>query len=147
MARATSGLVYPERFHAAAAYAGFGESAKPADSRFPKETALLLYGLYQQYVVLGKCMPEDRDFCALQCRTYRICFHDRRQSDLVTFRSLDPGTPWSRASGLVEGLPFSQLSDVRDSPVRRCLLCLVILFPSYSITKSTFSSIPPSLGS
>ncbi|KAK9146896.1 hypothetical protein Sjap_006799 [Stephania japonica] len=51
MARASSGLAYPERFHAAASYAGFGGSGNSSDitiSKFSNETALLLYGLYQQ---------------------------------------------------------------------------------------------------
>lgn len=50
---------YPDRFYAAAAYAGFGESAKPALS-FSDETASLLYGLYQQSTV-GPCnVPKPR---------------------------------------------------------------------------------------
>eukprot|EP01018_Ginkgo_biloba_P017861 Gb_28900 [translate_table: standard] len=57
MAKSSSGLAYPERFYAAAAYAGFGgsqNSAKAAISRFQNEVALLLYGLYQQATV-GPC--------------------------------------------------------------------------------------------
>lgn len=61
MARAASGLSYPDRFYAAAAYAGFGESAKPARS-FSDETALLLYALYQQATV-GPCnAPKPRAY-------------------------------------------------------------------------------------
>jgi hypothetical protein len=44
-------LAYPDRFYAAAAYAGFGAaspSASAALSRFQNDVALLLYGLYQQ---------------------------------------------------------------------------------------------------
>ncbi|KAH9328495.1 hypothetical protein KI387_000603, partial [Taxus chinensis] len=56
--RSSSGLAYPERFYAAAAYAGFGtsdvSSSKAAISRFKNEIALLLYGLYQQATV-GPC--------------------------------------------------------------------------------------------
>ncbi|KAK6121125.1 hypothetical protein DH2020_045113 [Rehmannia glutinosa] len=52
MARAASGLAYPERFYAAATYAGFGGSpnsaAKGVASKFSNDTALLLYALYQQ---------------------------------------------------------------------------------------------------
>ncbi|WOL15837.1 acyl-CoA-binding domain-containing protein 4 [Canna indica] len=64
MARASSGLAYPDRFYAAAAYAGFGESpnssiSAPA-SRFQNDVALLLYGLYQQATV-GPCtVPKPR---------------------------------------------------------------------------------------
>ncbi|KAH7678735.1 FERM/acyl-CoA-binding protein [Dioscorea alata] len=63
MARASSGLAYPERFYAAATYVGFGGS--PASSlsslsRFPNDVALLLYGLYQQATV-GPCnVPKPR---------------------------------------------------------------------------------------
>lgn len=56
--RSSSGLAYPDRFYAAAAYAGFGtsddSSSKAAISRFKNEIALLLYGLYQQATV-GPC--------------------------------------------------------------------------------------------
>ncbi|KAJ1377640.1 Kelch-type beta propeller [Sesbania bispinosa] len=51
MARASSGLQYPERFYAAASYVGFDGSTSPTKaltSKFSKSTALLLYSLYQQ---------------------------------------------------------------------------------------------------
>ena len=51
MARASSGLAYPERFYAAASYAGFDgspNSSKGVSSKFANDVALLLYGLYQQ---------------------------------------------------------------------------------------------------
>jgi len=51
MARASSGLQYPERFYAAASYVGLDGSNSPTKSltsKFPKSTALLLYSLYQQ---------------------------------------------------------------------------------------------------
>lgn len=55
MARPSSGLARPERFYAAAAYAGFGgllssssSSSVALVSRFQDDVALLLYGLYQQ---------------------------------------------------------------------------------------------------
>ncbi|OAY42302.1 acyl-CoA-binding domain-containing protein 4 [Manihot esculenta] len=57
MARASSGLAYPERFYAAAAYAGFDgspNSASSVSSKFQNDTALLLYALYQQATV-GPC--------------------------------------------------------------------------------------------
>lgn len=49
-ARASAGLAYPDRFYAAATYAGFGGSphSSPAASRFQNDVALLLHGLYQQ---------------------------------------------------------------------------------------------------
>ena len=55
MARATSGPAYPERFYAAASYAGFDgseSSAKNVSSKFSNDTALLLYALYQQVKAL-----------------------------------------------------------------------------------------------
>ncbi|MBA0875030.1 hypothetical protein Goshw_025238 [Gossypium schwendimanii] len=52
MARASSGLAYPERFYAAAAYVGFDGSPNSNDkdigSRFSTDVALILYALYQQ---------------------------------------------------------------------------------------------------
>ncbi|ONK78638.1 uncharacterized protein A4U43_C02F20900 [Asparagus officinalis] len=56
MARASSGLAYPERFYAAAAYAGYGDGSNGsgATSKFQNDVALLLYGLYQQAIV-GPC--------------------------------------------------------------------------------------------
>ncbi|KAK7392020.1 hypothetical protein VNO78_20446 [Psophocarpus tetragonolobus] len=61
MARASSGLQYPERFYAAASYAGFDGSNSPTKtitSKFANSTALLLYSLYQQ-ASIGPCnVPE-----------------------------------------------------------------------------------------
>ncbi|CAN1219859.1 Acyl-CoA-binding domain-containing protein 4, partial [Linum perenne] len=57
MARASSGLAYPDRFYAAAAYAGFDgspNSASTVASKYQSDTALLLYGLYHQATV-GPC--------------------------------------------------------------------------------------------
>ncbi|KAI4349963.1 hypothetical protein L6164_010500 [Bauhinia variegata] len=57
MARAISGLQYPERFYAAANYVGFDGSTSPTKaltSKFPKSTALLLYSLYKQ-ATTGPC--------------------------------------------------------------------------------------------
>ncbi|OVA15000.1 Acyl-CoA-binding protein [Macleaya cordata] len=64
MARASSGLAYPERFYAAASYAGFdgspNSSSKGVTSKFPNDVAVLLYGLYQQATV-GPCnIPKPR---------------------------------------------------------------------------------------
>jgi len=60
---ASSGLAYPDRFYAAAAYAGFGPggaTSSAAISRFQNDVALLLYGLYQQATV-GPCnVPKPR---------------------------------------------------------------------------------------
>ncbi|XP_057423431.1 acyl-CoA-binding domain-containing protein 4 [Lotus japonicus] len=61
MARASSGLQYPERFYAAASYAGFDGSASPTKSltsKFGNSSALLLYSLYHQ-ASIGPCnIPE-----------------------------------------------------------------------------------------
>ncbi|KAH7654996.1 FERM/acyl-CoA-binding protein [Dioscorea alata] len=67
MARPSSALARPERFYAAAAYAGFGgflssstSSSVALVSRFQDDVALLLYGLYQQAMV-GPCnVPKPR---------------------------------------------------------------------------------------
>nr|ASZ85169.1 acyl-CoA-binding domain-containing protein 5 [Selenicereus monacanthus] len=59
MARVSSGLAYPERFYAAASYAGFSGSpdspaSKGVSSKFKNDVSLLLYALYQQATV-GPC--------------------------------------------------------------------------------------------
>ncbi|KAG1326302.1 Acyl-CoA-binding domain-containing protein 6 [Cocos nucifera] len=63
MARVSSGPAYPERFYAAAAYAGFGGSSNSstgAISKFRNDVALLLYALYQQ-ATIGPCnIPKPR---------------------------------------------------------------------------------------
>ncbi|KAK1319724.1 Acyl-CoA-binding domain-containing protein 4 [Acorus calamus] len=68
LARSSSAIAYPDRFYAAASYAGFGGSPKSSSSaaadgaisRFPSDVALLLYGLYQQATV-GPCnVPKPR---------------------------------------------------------------------------------------
>ncbi|KAA8536858.1 hypothetical protein F0562_029336 [Nyssa sinensis] len=70
MARANSGLAYPERFYAAASYAGFdgspNSSSKGVSSKFPNDVALLLYGLYQQATV-GPCkIPKPRGWSPVE---------------------------------------------------------------------------------
>ncbi|XP_022965617.1 acyl-CoA-binding domain-containing protein 4-like isoform X2 [Cucurbita maxima] len=70
MGRASSGLQYPDRFYAAASYAGFDgspkSSSKAVRSRFSDEAALLLYGLYQQATV-GCCnVPEPSSWHAIE---------------------------------------------------------------------------------
>ncbi|XP_042507612.1 acyl-CoA-binding domain-containing protein 4-like [Macadamia integrifolia] len=69
MARASSGLAYPERFYAAASYVGFGgspKSSKGVISKFQNDVALLLYGLYQQATV-GPCnVPKPRAWNPLE---------------------------------------------------------------------------------
>ena len=73
MARASSGLQYPERFYAAASYAGFdGDSNstfKSLTSKFSKESAALLYGLYQQ--VLPPVSLRSAAFCFVS-NTHRL---------------------------------------------------------------------------
>ncbi|GMI79330.1 acyl-CoA binding protein 4 [Hibiscus trionum] len=58
LARTSTGLAYPDRFYAAASYAGFDGSPNPANkdiaSKFSNEVALILYALYQQATV-GPC--------------------------------------------------------------------------------------------
>nr|XP_043621055.1 acyl-CoA-binding domain-containing protein 4 [Erigeron canadensis] len=62
MGRASSGLAYPDRFYAAATYAGFSGSPNSSSvtSKFSNDGALLLYALYQQATV-GPCtIPKPR---------------------------------------------------------------------------------------
>ncbi|GKV18549.1 hypothetical protein SLEP1_g28913 [Rubroshorea leprosula] len=58
MARASSGLAYPQRFFAAASYAGFDgsphSSTKDIEAKFKPDVALILYALYKQAIV-GPC--------------------------------------------------------------------------------------------
>ncbi|XP_051130808.1 acyl-CoA-binding domain-containing protein 4-like isoform X1 [Andrographis paniculata] len=66
MAKVSSGLAYPERFYAAASYAGFDGSADSTvgavASKFSNETALLLYALHKQ-ATLGPCnMPKPKSW-------------------------------------------------------------------------------------
>ncbi|KAM5561212.1 acyl-CoA-binding domain-containing protein 4 [Rosa sericea] len=70
MARASSGLQYPERFYAAASYAGFDgsprSSSKAVRAKFNSESALILYALYQQATV-GPCnTPEPSAWNAVE---------------------------------------------------------------------------------
>ncbi|CAI9769014.1 unnamed protein product [Fraxinus pennsylvanica] len=70
MERLSSGLAYPDRFYAAAAYAGFGgspnSSAKGVSSKFSNDAALLLYALYQQATV-GPCnIPKPRGWSPVE---------------------------------------------------------------------------------
>ncbi|PIA44469.1 hypothetical protein AQUCO_01700221v1 [Aquilegia coerulea] len=69
LARASSSLAYPERFHAAALYAGFGGSPNSSGnpiSKFSNESALLLYGLYQQ-ATIGPCnVPKPRSWSPVE---------------------------------------------------------------------------------
>nr|KJB45986.1 hypothetical protein B456_007G342000 [Gossypium raimondii] len=58
MARTSTGLAYPDRFYAAASYAGLDGSLNSnnndVSSRFSNEVALILYALYQQ-ATIGPC--------------------------------------------------------------------------------------------
>ncbi|XP_009619480.1 acyl-CoA-binding domain-containing protein 4-like isoform X2 [Nicotiana tomentosiformis] len=67
MARGSAGLAYPERFHAAAAYAGFdGSPSDSSSSKFSNDIALLLFGLYQQAIV-GPCkIPKPRSWSPVE---------------------------------------------------------------------------------
>lgn len=70
MARASSGLAYPERFYAAASYVGFDgsphASSKGVTSKFSNDVALLLYALYQQATV-GPCkIPKPRGWSPIE---------------------------------------------------------------------------------
>ncbi|CAN6724629.1 unnamed protein product [Malus baccata var. baccata] len=70
MARASSGLQYPQRFYAAASYAGFDGSPRSASkavrAKFSSESALILYALYQQATV-GPCnAPEPSAWNAVE---------------------------------------------------------------------------------
>ncbi|KAF9621007.1 hypothetical protein IFM89_015829 [Coptis chinensis] len=65
----SSSLAYPDKFHAASTYAGFGGSNSSDNSpisKFSNETALLLYALYQQASV-GPCnVPKPRTWSPVE---------------------------------------------------------------------------------
>ncbi|KAG8390998.1 hypothetical protein BUALT_Bualt01G0142300 [Buddleja alternifolia] len=67
MARGSSGLAYPERFYAAATYAGFlGSPTSAGTSKYSNDAALLLYALYQQ-ATLGPCnIPKPRGWSPIE---------------------------------------------------------------------------------
>ncbi|KAF0897423.1 hypothetical protein E2562_037122 [Oryza meyeriana var. granulata] len=73
---AGSGLTYPDRFYATAAYAGFrasGATSSSAISRFQNDIALLLYGLYQQATV-GPCnVPKPRAWNPVEQSKWTSC--------------------------------------------------------------------------
>lgn len=101
MARASSGLAYPERFYAAAAYAGFGDGSNGggAASKFQNDVALLLYGLYQQVRDLDRSV--DFFFFLVGSRVW-IC-------DLLGFYFVWP-VNWSWIFGVFDG--FSMQATV-----------------------------------
>ncbi|KAL3516071.1 hypothetical protein ACH5RR_022973 [Cinchona calisaya] len=73
LARATSGLAYPERFYTAAAYAGFDGSPtnSSVSSKFSNDVALLLYALYQQ-ATIGPCnIPKPRGWSPVELSKWR----------------------------------------------------------------------------
>ncbi|KAI5658783.1 hypothetical protein M9H77_27576 [Catharanthus roseus] len=73
MARASSGLAYPERFYAAASYAGFDGSSNSSavSSKFSNDVALLLYALYQQ-ATIGPCnIPKPRGWSPVEQSKWR----------------------------------------------------------------------------
>ncbi|XP_076900743.1 acyl-CoA-binding domain-containing protein 4-like [Bidens hawaiensis] len=70
MARASFGLAYPDRFYAAATYAGFGDSSPKVTSKFSNDVALLLYALHQQATV-GPCnLPKPRGWSPVEQRKW-----------------------------------------------------------------------------
>ncbi|XP_076923694.1 acyl-CoA-binding domain-containing protein 4-like [Bidens hawaiensis] len=64
---ARSGLAYPDRFFAAATYAGFGtHSSSNSNSKFSNDVALLLYALYHQ-ATAGPCtVPKPRGWSPVE---------------------------------------------------------------------------------
>ncbi|KAF2548073.1 hypothetical protein F2Q70_00023959 [Brassica cretica] len=101
MARATSGPAYPERFYAAASYAGFDgseSSAKNVSSKFSNDTALLLYALYQQGLGTMPSMEAMRLF--------------------VKILEEDDPTWYSRASKVIpDPVVDVQINTTKDEPV------------------------------
>ncbi|RZB87378.1 Acyl-CoA-binding domain-containing protein 4 [Glycine soja] len=87
MARASSGLQYPERFYAAASYVGFDGFTSPSNfitSKFSNSTALL-YNLYQQASIRPCSIPEPSSWKLVE------------RSKWARFEEENPGR-YSRAS-------------------------------------------------
>ncbi|KAH1071509.1 hypothetical protein AAZX31_03G216400 [Glycine max] len=126
MARATSGLQYPERFYAAASYVGFDGSSptKTLTSKFAKSTALLLYSLYQQASV-GPCnIPEPSTWKLVEHSKWASWNQLGNMSSTEAMRLFvkileeeDPGW-YSRASNsVVEPVIDVQMNNSKVEPV------------------------------
>ncbi|CAN4111108.1 unnamed protein product [Withania somnifera] len=113
MARVNSGLAYPERFYAAASYAGFDgssdSSTKGVSSKFSNDTALLLYALYQQATV-GPCnIPKPRSWSPVEQSKWtswnglgNMASTEAMRLFVKILEEEDPGW-YSRASNFVPG--------------------------------------------
>ncbi|CAN4108775.1 unnamed protein product [Withania somnifera] len=113
MARVSSGLAYPERFYAAASYAGFDgssdSSTKGVSSKFSNDAALLLYALYQQATV-GPCkIPKPRSWSPVEQSKWtswnglgNMASTEAMRLFVKILEEEDPGW-YSRASNFVSG--------------------------------------------
>ncbi|KAE8675398.1 Acyl-CoA-binding domain-containing protein 4 [Hibiscus syriacus] len=118
MARTSTGLAYPDRFYAAASFAGFDGSPnsvnKDIASKFSNEVALILYALYQQATV-GPCnVPKPSSWSPVEQGKWKSWQELGNMASTEAMRLFvkileeeDPGW-YSRASNSVE--------PVRDVP-------------------------------
>ncbi|TYI03019.1 hypothetical protein ES332_A11G308100v1 [Gossypium tomentosum] len=120
MARTNTGLAYPDRFYAAASYAGFGGSPNSANkdvaSKFSNEVALILYALYQQATV-GPCnVPKPSPWSPVEQRKWKSW---QQLGNMVSAEAMrlfvkileeeDPGW-YSRTSNSVESVRDVQMN-------------------------------------
>ncbi|KAE8660219.1 Acyl-CoA-binding domain-containing protein 5 [Hibiscus syriacus] len=119
MARTSTGLAFPDRFYAAASFAGFdgspNSSSKDIASKFSNEAALILYALYQQATV-GPCnVPKPSSWSPVEQGKWKSWQQLGNMASTEAMRLFvkileeeDPGW-YSRASNSVE--------PVRDVPM------------------------------
>jgi hypothetical protein len=114
-------IAYPDRFYAAAAYAGFGaaspSSSSAAISRFQNDVALLLYGLHQQVThapaPIQALPPRGVSLC-VRCRLPESGVADL---GFFSFSFSGHGGALQRAQAQgVEPRGAEQMDQVRNSP-------------------------------
>ncbi|GLT90254.1 hypothetical protein SLE2022_081970 [Rubroshorea leprosula] len=132
MARASSGLAYPERFFAAASYAGFDgsphSSTKDIEAKFKPDVALILYALYKQAIV-GPCnAPKPSSWSRVEQSKWQSWKELANMASTEAMRLFvklleeeDPGW-YSRASNFVvelEPKPEPKPEQVVDVPMNQ----------------------------
>ncbi|KAJ6305906.1 hypothetical protein OIU78_021272 [Salix suchowensis] len=127
MARSSSGLAYPERFYAAASYAGFDRShnsTTAVSSKFQNDTALLLYALYQQ-ATIGPCnVPKPSSWKAVEQSKWKSwqglgnMVSTEAMRLFVKILEEDDPSWYSRASNTIsESVADTRVNHYSDEPV------------------------------
>ncbi|KAB5556226.1 hypothetical protein DKX38_007135 [Salix brachista] len=127
MARSSSGLAYPERFYAAASYAGFDRShnsTTAVSSKFQNDTALLLYALYKQ-ATIGPCnVPKPSSWKAVEQSKWKSwqglgnMVSTEAMRLFVKILEEDDPSWYSRASNTIsESVADTRVNHYSDEPV------------------------------